>query len=130
MLELIAELICSIVGSHLLSKDVLIVLTFTPEFIAHSLYAGHAGSIIITSSPALSNVEIERKTPNLAPGTTKIFSEFTSQSKFSLQNFATVCLNSGSPFAGPYFPNPFSYICDNDFLTDSGGLKSGSPTSR
>ena len=51
VLLLIDELICSSVGSQLSSNVVLIERTLTPELIAHCLYAGHAGSIITTSSP-------------------------------------------------------------------------------
>ena len=68
-------MISSIVGSQLDSNVVLIVLILTPALIAHCLYAGQAGSITITSSPGLSTVEMERNTPNLAPGAIKILSE-------------------------------------------------------
>ena len=125
-----AELIWSIVGSQLVSNVVLIVLTLTPAFIAHCLYAGHAGSITINSSPGLSRLEIARNTPNLAPGITRTFSELIPPLKCSLQNSEIDFLNSPRPFAGPYLPNPFSYTSDSEFLTDCGGLKSGSPTSR
>jgi hypothetical protein len=47
-------------GSHFVSKVVLIVLTFMPAFNAQSLYAGHAGSITIISSPGFSSVVIAK----------------------------------------------------------------------
>ena len=92
-----------------------------PEFIAHCLYAGHAGSMTIISSLGSNNVVIARKTPNLAPGVTMTFSKFTLASKLLFANSANFVLNSGNPFAGPYFPNPLSYTSDNDFFTFDGG---------
>ena len=74
MLEFIEFLISSMLGSHSFSSVVLIALNLTPAFKVQSLYAGHAGSITIISSPGVNNVEIAKKTENLAPGDTKIFS--------------------------------------------------------
>ena len=113
--------ISSMLGSHLFSNVVFTVLTLMPAFIAHCLYAGHAGSITIISSPGSKSVVIDRKTPNLAPGVTMTFSELIFASKFSLANSANFVLNSGNPFAGPYFPNPLSYTSDSDFFTLIGG---------
>ena len=80
--ELIIFLICSIDGSHSSSKVVFIVLTLIPAFNAQSLYAGHAGSITIISSPGFSSVLIAEKIENLAPGLTMIFSFNTSTLNF------------------------------------------------
>ena len=93
------------------------------------MYAGHDGSITIISSPGLSNVLIAEKIENLAPGLTMIFSCVISTLNFCETYFASASLNFGIPLACPYFINPSSKTSDNDFLTISGGKKSGSPTS-
>ena len=93
------------------------------------MYAGHDGSITIISSPGFSNVLIAEKIENLAPGLTIIFSSVTSTLNFFETYFASASLKIGIPFACPYFINPFSKTSVNDFLTISGGKKSGSPTS-
>ncbi len=121
--------ICSIDGSHFPSNVVFIVLTLIPAFNAQSLYAGHAGSITIISSPGFNNVLIAEKIENLAPGLTKIFSCVILTSNFFETNSANASLNIGIPFACPYFMNPFSKTSESDFSTIFGGKKSGSPTS-
>ena len=45
-------------------------------------------------------------------------------------HFTNSFRNSVIPFAGPYFPYPLSYTSLRAVFTSSGGLKSGSPTSR
>ncbi len=72
MFELIVFSICSKDGSHLFSKVVLMVLTLIPEFSAQSLYAGHAGSITIISSPGLRSVDIAVKIENTINSNTKM----------------------------------------------------------
>src|SRR5579885_453131 len=95
--------ISSILGSHLFSKVVCIVLTLMPEFSALSLYAGHAGSITMISFPGLYRVEIARKTENLAPGETRMFCGFVFVPNVFVMYLASASLKSAIPFASPYF---------------------------
>ena len=76
-----------------------IVLTLIPAFSAQSLYAGHAGSITIISSPGFSNVVIAVKIENLAPGLTIMFSCVTFTLNFFETYFASESLKIGIPFA-------------------------------
>ena len=58
-----------------------------------------------------------------------IFSCVTPTLNFFETYFASASLKIGIPFACPYLINPLSKTSDSDFLTISGGEKSGSPTS-
>ena len=97
--ELIVFSICFKDGSHLSSRVVLMVLTLIPEFSAQSLYAGHAGSITIISSPGLRSVDIAVKIENLAPGLTMMLSCVTLVLNLSETYFASASLKIGIPFA-------------------------------
>jgi hypothetical protein len=61
------------------------------------LYAGHAGSITIISSPGFSSVVIAVKIENLAPGLTKILSCVILVLNFSDTYDANFSLNAGTP---------------------------------
>ena len=74
------------------------VLTLIPAFNAQSLYAGHAGSMTIISSPGFSSVVIAVKIENLAPGLTMILSGVTFVLNFFEINLTNSSLNIGIPF--------------------------------
>ena len=101
-------LISFIDGSQFCSSVVFIVLTLIPAFNAQSLYAGHAGSITISSSPGLSRVVIAKNIENLAPGLTRILSCEIFALNFLEEYSANAALNWGKPFACPYLVNPLS----------------------
>ena len=61
-------------GSHFSSRLVLITLVLTPRSFAISLYAGHAGSITIISSPGLRTEENVQKIANRPPTVAMMFS--------------------------------------------------------
>ena len=75
------------------------VLTLIPAFSAQSLYAGHAGSMTIISSPGLSSVVIAVKIENLAPGLTIILSCVILVLNLSEIYFTSASRNTGIPFA-------------------------------
>ena len=58
-------------GFHLSSIVVFNNRVFAPINSAHSLYAGHEGSILINSSPGFNREVIALNTANLPPGVTK-----------------------------------------------------------